>query len=41
MVKNFSLSSGNNYTKNIKKKKFISILKKDQNDLQKVVEKIS
>ena len=39
MVKNFSLSSGNNYTKNIKKKKFISILKKDQNDLQKVVEK--
>ena len=39
MVKNFSLSSGNNYTKNIKKKKFISTLKKDQNDLQKVVEK--
>ena len=39
MVKNFSLSSGNNYTKNIKRKKFISTLKKDQNDLQKVVEK--
>ena len=39
MVKNFSLSSGNNYTKNIKKEKFISTLKKDQNDLQKVVEK--
>ena len=39
MTKNFSLSSGNNYTKNIKKKKFISLLKKDKNDLQKVVEK--
>ena len=39
MVKNFSLSSGNNYTKNIKRKKFICTLKKDQNDLQKVVEK--
>ncbi len=39
MVKNFSLSSGNNYTKNINRQKFIRILKNDQNDLQKVVEK--
>ena len=39
MVKNFSLSSGNNYTKNINRQKFIKILKNDQNDLQKVVEK--
>ncbi len=39
MVNNFSLSSGNNYTKKIERKKFINTLKKDQNDLQKVVEK--
>ena len=39
MVKNFSLASGNNYSKNIKRKKFINLLKKDRNDLQKVVEK--
>ena len=39
MIKNFSLSSGSSYTKNIKRKKFINILKKDKNDLQKVVEK--
>ena len=39
MVKNFSFSSGNNYTKNIKRKKFINTLKNDQNDLQKLVEK--
>ena len=39
MINNFSLSSGSSYTKNIKRKKFINILKKDKNDLQKVVEK--
>ena len=39
MVKKFSLSSGKNYTRNIKRKEFISALKNDQNDLQKVVEK--
>ncbi len=38
-VKNFSVSSGNRYLKKIKKKKFIEIINKDQNDLQKVVEK--
>ena len=39
MVKNYSLPSYNNYTKNMKREKFISTLKKDHNDLQKVVEK--
>tara|TARA_B100000575_G_C22971430_1_gene560795 strand:+ start:98 stop:928 length:831 start_codon:yes stop_codon:yes gene_type:complete len=39
MVKNFSVSSSKNYIKNIKKKNFINLLKMDQNDLQKVVEK--
>ncbi len=38
-VKKFSPSSGNRYLKKIKKKNFIEIIKKDQNDLQKIVEK--
>ena len=39
MVNNFSLSSGNFYTKKINRKKFIEMIKKDHNDLQKLVEK--
>jgi len=38
MVNNFSQSSGNLYTKKIKRNKFIEIIKKDRNDLQKLVE---
>ncbi len=38
-VKNFSLHSGSYYLKKIKQDSFIEALKKDQNDLQKIVEK--
>ena len=38
-VKNFNLPSGSHYLQKINKKKFIETIKKDQNDLQKVVEK--
>lgn len=39
MVKNFSSPSGGLYFKKNDKKKFIEKIKKDQNDLQKIVEK--
>ena len=39
MVDNFSLSSGNFYSKKINRKKFIEMIKKDHNDLQELVEK--
>ena len=39
MVKNFSLSSGEILLKKLNQKKFIENIKKDQNDLQKIVEK--
>ena len=39
MVNNFSLSSGNFYTKKINRNKFIEMIKKDHNDLQELVEK--
>ncbi len=39
MVKNFSSPSGGLYLKKTNKKKFIEKIKKDQNDLQKIVEK--
>ncbi len=38
-VKNFSPSSGNKYLKKINKFSFIEAIKKDQNDLQKIVKK--
>ena len=39
MVKNFSSSSGKIYEKKYSKEKFIENVKKDRNDLQKLVEK--
>ena len=39
MVKNFSSSSKNYYSKRLNKKKFFEAIKKDHNDLQKIVEK--
>ena len=39
MVKNFSPSSGKIYEKKYNKEKFIEYIKKDRNDLQKLVEK--
>ena len=39
MVKTFSLPTGVQYLKKIEKKKFIEMIKKDKNDLQKIVEK--
>ena len=39
MVNNFSLCSGNFYTKKINRNKFIEMIKKDHNDLQELVEK--
>ena len=39
MVNNFSLSSGNFYSKKINRDKFIKMIKKDHNDLQELVEK--
>ena len=41
MVKNFSSSSKNYYSKRLNKKKFFEEIKKDHNDLQKIVEKKS
>ena len=38
-VRTFSTSSGKQYVKKIEKKKFIEIIKKDKNDLQRIVEK--
>ena len=38
-VRNYSRSSGNIYFKKTSKKNFIEIIKKDKNDLQKIVEK--
>ena len=39
MVKNFSSSSHKIYEKKYKKEKYIENVKKDRNDLQKLVEK--
>ena len=39
MVNNFSHPLGRSYLKNINKKKFIEAIKKDKNDLQKIIEK--
>ena len=39
LVKNFSPQSGNIYLKRLNKNKFITAIKEDQNDLQKIVER--
>ena len=39
MLKSLVSSSGSNYFKKFSKKKFIETIKKDKNDLQKIVEK--